>query len=95
MMIQTMILEPRDTTRDITTNRTTDKEIATNDGLILRTATKRKDRCSSMYNVESKLSEYESRNEDLTSQIEEMREISIKSQKQHWICLELCTVKRQ
>ena len=50
------IVEPRETTGNNTTKRTTDKKIATNAGLILSTATKRKGRCSSMYNVESKFS---------------------------------------
>ena len=74
-------VEPKYVTKNIAVKRTTNQEIATNAGLILRTATERKDWCSSAYNFESQLMEYESRNEDLTSQIEEMREISLKSQK--------------
>ena len=73
-------VKPTDVTKNITAKRTTNQEIATHAGLLLRTATKRKERCSSAFNVESRL-EYESRNEDLKSQIEEMREISMKSQK--------------
>ena len=57
------------------------KEIVTNAGLILTTATKRKNRDSLAYNVETRLMEYEAANEDLKIKIEEMREISRKSQK--------------
>ena len=53
-------VEPKDGTKNIAAKRTTNQEMVTNAGLILRTAIKRKDRCSSAYNVESQLMEYES-----------------------------------
>ena len=67
--------------RDNTQLITTELELAKNAKTILRAATKRNGRCSSTYNLECKQDEYESRNEELTSQIAELNEISYRSQR--------------
>ena len=74
-------VEPKDATQNKAAKKTSHQEIVTNAGLILTAATKRKDRDSSAYDVETRLMEYEASNEDLKTKIEEMREISMKSQK--------------
>ena len=74
-------IESRDHDRDKTHLKTTELELAKNAGTILRAAAKRKGGCSSTYNLESKLDEYESRNEELTSQIAKLNEISSRSQR--------------
>ena len=51
--------EPKDATKDKDAKKTSFKQIITNSGLILTTATKRKFKNSTAYSVETRLMEYE------------------------------------
>ena len=74
-------VEQKDATKDKAAKKTSHKQIITNSGLILTTATKRKIKDSTAYNVETRMMEYEAANEDLQAKIDELQEISRKEEK--------------
>ena len=69
------------TTENTQAKKTTHKQLVTNSGLILTTATKCKFKDSTDYSVEARMQEYEEANEDLQVKIEELQELSRKENK--------------